>query len=69
MEKLDLEQIAQLRTVHPEGLNQSLDFYSRYEFAAWYKVHRIKDFETRGKEEGDNEGVVGASRDKTTTLV
>ena len=57
-EKLDLEQakmIAQLRTVRPEGLNPSLEFNCRedwYEFATWYKVHRVKDWGgTRGKEE------------------
>ena len=37
VKKLDL--IAKLRTVNPEGLNPSLEFYSRedwYEFATWY---------------------------------
>ena len=44
-ERLDLEQaklIAHLRSVQPEGLNQSLEFHSReewYEFAAWYKSY------------------------------
>jgi hypothetical protein len=48
-EKLNLEQakmIAQLRTVRPEGLNPSLEFHCRedwYEFAAWYKEHRLKE--------------------------
>ena len=61
---LDLEQgkmIAQLRTVQPDGLNSSLEFYSRedwYRFAAWYKDLRskAKAKEKKEREEGGGGG-------------
>ena len=48
-ENLDLEEakaIVQLRTVKPEGLNPSLEFYSQedwYTFAGWYREYRTKE--------------------------